>query len=78
MIVSVKFFKEIFVGGFPSLSRQGFVFLPLIFIMTYFGGLTGLALTQPLSDIITFIISVPLGLKALNGINTEAKTHKKN
>lgn len=52
-----------------AMSRQGIVFLPLIFIMTYFGGLTGLALTQPFSDIITFIISVPLGLKALKELN---------
>lgn len=61
-----------------AMSRQGLVFLPLIFIMTYFGGLTGLVLTQPFSDIITFIISIPFGLKALNGINTESKKYIKN
>lgn len=51
-----------------AMSRQGIVFLPLLFLLTHFYGLNGLALTQPLSDILTCIISIPFTIKALQEI----------
>ena len=43
-------------------SRQGICFLPLIFILPRFLGLTGIQLSQPGADFLTFIISIPFQL----------------
>lgn len=52
-----------------AMARQGIVFLPLLFIMMHLFKLTGIELTQPISDIVTFIISLPFTLSALKEIN---------
>lgn len=46
-------------------SRQGLFFLPLIFILPKLFGLTGVQICQPIADIFTLIISVPLTLGVL-------------
>ncbi len=43
-----------------AISRQGIVFLPLILILPHFFGLTGAIISQPISDSITAVISLPL------------------
>lgn len=45
---------------FVAACRQGICFLPLIVILPRFIGLLGVQLTQPLSDVITLIICIPL------------------
>jgi len=47
---------------FLSSCRQGIFFLPLIFILPKFIGLTGIELCQPLSNIFSGIISLPFVL----------------
>ena len=42
-----------------SSARQGYVFLPLIFILPKFFGLYGLEITQAFSDMCTFLVAVP-------------------
>ncbi len=42
--------------------RQGICFIPLIFILPALLGLDGILLTQPLADVLTFIISVPFNV----------------
>lgn len=49
-----------------AMSRQGLCFLPLIFILPKFFGITGIELCQPIADILTFILAVPLGLSVIN------------
>ena len=39
--------------------RQGIFFIPLVLILPRFMGLTGIELTQSLSDVLTFVVSVP-------------------
>lgn len=46
-------------------ARQGLCFLPLIFILPYFFGLTGVEICQMVSDILTLAISVPIGLSVI-------------
>ncbi len=42
--------------------RQGIFFVPLIFLLPHYLKLDGILLTQPISDILTFIISVPFNI----------------
>jgi len=44
---------------FLASNRQGLYFLPLIFTLPRFLGLKGLALTQPISDVLAFITAIP-------------------
>ncbi len=46
-------------------ARQGLFFLPLILILPRIFGLTGVQVTQMVSDILTFLISVPLVVSVL-------------
>lgn len=46
-------------------SRQGLFFLPLIWILPFFMGLLGVQITQTVSDVLSFCLSVPLGLSVL-------------
>ena len=43
-----------------SLARQGIFFLPLILVLPKFVGLTGVQITQALSDVLTFVSCLPL------------------
>ena len=43
-----------------SLSRQGFCFLPYILILPNYFHLNGVIFSQPLADLTTFLISIPL------------------
>ncbi len=43
-----------------NLSRQGYIFIPVLFIMKAIMGMNGLVWAQPISDIISFIISIVL------------------
>ncbi len=45
---------------FVSAARQGIFFLPLIFILPSVWGLAGVCLTQPVSDIFSFLICIPM------------------
>lgn len=39
--------------------RQGFFFIPIVLILPRFIGLTGIQLVQPLSDVLTCLVSIP-------------------
>ena len=54
-----------------SMSRQGIFFLPLILILPRFIGLTGVQITQALSDVLTFMVSLPLVIFFFRGLDTE-------
>ncbi len=53
-----------FVKGATVLAscRQGIFFVPLIFILPMLFGLDGILMTQPLSDLCTFLVSVPFNI----------------
>ena len=46
-------------ASFLALLRSGVVLLPVLFIASSIGGLTGIQLSQPISDVITGLITVP-------------------
>jgi len=50
---------------FLSLARQGLFFIPLILILPRLFGATGIQISQPIADVITFCCSLPMGLAVL-------------
>lgn len=56
-----------------SLIRQGLFFIPLIIILPRFFGLNGVIFAQPLANFISFLVSVPLSISMLKGINKSKK-----
>ncbi|MCK9170796.1 MAG: MATE family efflux transporter [Treponema sp.] len=46
-----------------SISRQGFVFIPMLFIGRLFAGLNGIIFAQPVADILAVFISLGMFLK---------------
>ena len=60
--------RKVVPASIVAMARQGIVFIPLLLVLYHFFGLTGLELTQPISDIITFAISVPFGVGALRNL----------
>lgn len=58
---------------FLSSARQGYVFLPLIFLLPQFFGLMGVELAQPLSDIITFFICLPFVFRLFRELAAQEK-----
>ncbi len=59
-----------FVKGatFLASCRQGIFFIPLIFALPTLLELDGILLTQPLSDILTFVISIPFNIYFLTKV----------
>lgn len=57
--------RKVGVSSFLSLMRSGLSFIPTLVIATYFLGLTGIQIAQPIGDMITGIISVPFTIKFL-------------
>ncbi|MCL1848394.1 MAG: MATE family efflux transporter [Clostridiales bacterium] len=51
--------------------RQGVLFLPLILILPRLIGFPGVLYAQPAADILTFLVSIPIGLGVLNKIKRE-------
>ena len=56
-----------------SSARQGYVFLPLIFILPKFFGLYGLEITQAFSDMCTFLVAVPFIVVFTRELNRRIK-----
>ena len=57
-----------------SCCRQGIFFIPCSFLLPFMFGITGVELIQPVSDLITFIVSIPfyvLFIKHLNKLENE-------
>ena len=52
-------------------ARQGLIFIPVMFILSGVFGLVGLQSAQLVSDVITFILAVPLTLPVLNKMMKE-------
>ena len=47
-------------------ARQGLCFIPLIYILPYFFGLTGVEICQAAADVFTLVISIPIGLSVVH------------
>lgn len=53
-----------------AIARRGMFFLPNIIILPHLFGLLGVQISQPISDVLTFLISIPMGTSALNELNS--------
>ena len=47
-------------ASFLALLRSGLLFIPILFVTTSLWGLTGIQISQPLSDALTGIVSLPI------------------
>lgn len=54
-----------------AISRQGIIFIPLILILPRLFGLTGAIIAQPVSDLISFIVALPLLIPELKKLKTQ-------
>jgi len=57
-----------------SLARQGIFFLPLILTLPGFIGLTGVQITQPIADALTFLSCLPLAYGFFRGLENDSGT----
>ena len=55
-------------------ARQGLCFIPLIYILPYFFGLTGVEICQAVSDVFTLAISIPIGLSVVHEMQRSKAT----
>lgn len=53
---------------FLSIARQGLFFIPLVWVLNGLLGFTGIQLSQPAADAITFLCAVPIQLHVLRGM----------
>lgn len=51
-------------------ARQGIFFFPAIFLLPLFLNLTGIQLAQPVADLATFALSIPLNLSVIRELKT--------
>ncbi len=54
-----------------STARQGYVFIPMLFILSALFGARGVACTQAAADVITLFIGIPMAVSALRLIGRE-------
>jgi Na+-driven multidrug efflux pump len=51
-----------FEASFLAIARQGLFMLPLLFLLTPLFGIDGILVSQPIGDVCTFILSIPLAI----------------
>ncbi len=56
-----------------SALRSGLCFIPLVLILPIFMKLTGIQAAQPIADVITFIVSVPMVIRFLRRLPEDAR-----
>ena len=54
-----------------AMSRQFLFFVPALFLLVHFFGLTGVEISQAAADVAAFLFSMPICLKVLNIMMTE-------
>lgn len=58
-------------------TRQGIFFIPLILILPLFWGITGLEITQPIADVLTFFFCIPFMYVFLKNMKKNVDNTKK-
>ncbi len=57
-----------------SIARQGLFFIPLIIALPPLMGLLGVQLAQPISDVFSFILALPFGIKMLRDLKLRSES----
>lgn len=63
-------------ASFLSMLRSGLFFIPVIFIMSHFFGLTGIQMSQIISDILACIATLPLMIDFLKKLPKEDQDYR--
>ena len=56
---------------FLSVARQGLFFIPLVWILSAAFGFTGIQITQPVADFLTFLCAIPIQLHVLRSMQAD-------
>ena len=56
---------------FLSVARQGLFFIPLVWILSAAFGFTGIQITQPMADFLTFLCAIPIQLHVLRSMQAD-------
>lgn len=56
-----------------AMARQGLIFIPVLLVAVQVGGLGGIQMAQPIADVLTFLLALPLGLFTLRRMDSSAK-----
>ena len=54
-----------------AISRQGVLFILVLMILSNTLGILGIQLSQPIADVLTFIISIPLSIISFKALNKQ-------
>lgn len=60
-------------ASFMGLARQGIFLIPIVLILPKFIGIIGLQLAQPIADILSFTLCVPLQMSLLKEMDQEER-----
>ena len=55
-------------ASFTAMLRSGLCFIPTVLILSHFMGMNGIAISQTVSDILSFLIVIPFPLRFLRGL----------
>ena len=56
-----------------SMSRQGLFFIPLVLTLPAYDGLFGVQVSQPISDVVSFLVAIPLEIGVLREMTREMR-----
>jgi len=53
-----------------SFARQGLFYIPLVLILPRLAGIWGIMLSQPIADVLTFCLSLPMGFRVIKELKS--------
>ena len=59
---------------FLGITRQGVCFIPVLFILPAYFGINGLAVSQGVADLISFLITIPFAVSIIKNITRQEKS----
>jgi putative MATE family efflux protein len=62
-----------FKASLLAVARQGLFMIPLLFLLSPFFGINGILVCQPLSDLGTFIVAIPLSISVFREMKTDSR-----
>jgi Na+-driven multidrug efflux pump len=60
-----------------AISRQGLFFLPAVMILPRMLGILGVQISQPVSDVLTFLLTIPMGINVLRELKSMQQEQEK-
>lgn len=63
-------------ASITAISRQGLFFIPAILVLPGFLGVTGVQLSQPVSDTLSFLLAIPMAISILRELKAQEKEQK--